>query len=141
MNCDGFHSYDLAQYLFAIILQEVLLRRCISALHAWRRLAATERRRSSLLLQHLASTQQAKQARSSFAAWRQLVEGPKTEAAFIMHSLPPADKGLMQAAVRAWAAHAAHTRRLQVFRQVHTINKVHPMNSCLLSKATEPGQD
>ena len=102
-------------------VQEVLLRRCISALHAWRRVAATERQRSSLLLQHVASRQQAKLAGSSFAAWGQLVEGAKAEAAFIMHSLEPAAKGLMKAAVGAWRAYAAYTRRLKVFRQAKNL--------------------
>ena len=97
-------------------VQEILLRRCVAALHAWHRIAAASRRRTSLLLQHATQAKQHRLLSASFSAWRQSVEGAKAAAAFILHSLSAADKGLLLAAVTAWKRRATQTRRLQALR-------------------------
>ena len=97
-------------------MQEILLRRCVAALHAWRRVAAARQRRTSLLLEHATQAQQHKLLSASFSAWQKAVEGAKAAAAFILHSLSAADKGLLLAAVTAWKGRAIQTRRLQALR-------------------------
>lgn len=100
----------------SVLLQEILLRRCIAALHAWRRIAAAQQRRTNLLLGHAGHAQQHRLAASSFKAWRQVLEGAKAEAAFIFHSLSAGDKALLLATVTAWRRGAARSRRLQALR-------------------------
>lgn len=99
-----------------LYLQEILLRRCVAALHAWQRIAAARRRRTSLLVEHATQEQQHKLVSSIFSAWRKAVDGAKAAAAFILHSLSAADRGLLLAAVTAWKGRAIQARRLQALR-------------------------
>ena len=105
-----------AQGMTPLLLQEVLLRRCIAALHTWRRIAAAQQRRTNLLLGHAGHARQHRLAASTFEAWRQVVEGAKAEAAFIFHSLSAEDKALLLATVTAWRRGAARLKRLQALR-------------------------
>ena len=94
----------------ATVLQELLLRRCVAALLSWHRIAALERKRTSLLADQLWRQHQLRSVRLAFQAWRDAAAVATAQSSFVMQLLSVEDKAMLTGSLRAWRAQC-HTQQ------------------------------
>lgn len=86
------------------MLQELLLRRCLAALLSWRRIAALECKRTSLLACHLWREHQLRSVRLIFKAWHDVAVVATAQSRFVMQLLSVEDRAMLRSSLGAWRA-------------------------------------
>ena len=117
-----------------VVMQELLLRQCKAALQAWKRIAALERRRDSMMSDCFRQNQMVQTARLAMKAWHQLSEAAAAQAAFILQSLPAHDWAVLRTALRGWRG------RCQLLQRVIALRYAFCSRSCHVSCVLQDGQ-
>ena len=76
----------------------------MTALHGWRRVAALESKRTSLLAAQLQRQHQLRSARLVFRAWHDVAAVAQAQSSFVIQLLSVKDRTLLSGSLRAWRA-------------------------------------